>query len=151
MEHQDMYHYTECGLQDVYLVNGFTIDEEGIVFIENIHGLHKAIGQKLIFTPDRLKGDEIRFIRHYMDWSQQSMGKLLGVSHQTVLRWEQGHVPINETADHYVRGLFYEILSDNARFVDIVNDIADLDSKMGETSDWLFTHQQENSQWKVAA
>jgi hypothetical protein len=45
------YHYTECGLDNIYLLNGFKItktndgDEE--LFIHDIYGLHKAISNIL--------------------------------------------------------------------------------------------------------
>ena len=62
MEH---YHYTECGLDNVYLANGYEMKETPsgrLVSIHNIHDLHHAIGKALVFKPGVLIGSEIRFI-----------------------------------------------------------------------------------------
>ena len=47
----EIYHYTECGLDGVYLVNGFDFVNGASgrrVVIKDIDGLHAAIGRKLI-------------------------------------------------------------------------------------------------------
>ena len=55
------YHYTECGLNNIYLLNGFTINQlengDKEVFIHDIHGLHKTIGMALIFKGGLLSGN----------------------------------------------------------------------------------------------
>ncbi len=47
------YHYTECGLNNIYLINGFKInklqDGNEEIFIQDLHGLHKAIGNSFLF------------------------------------------------------------------------------------------------------
>jgi hypothetical protein len=46
-------HYTACGLDNVYLLNGFkreTIDGEEYVTVEDLDGLWKAIGLHLVTT-----------------------------------------------------------------------------------------------------
>lgn len=56
------YHYTECGLKNVYLLNGFNTIEtpQGkAVSIHDIFGLHRAIGILIITTQKDLTGDEI--------------------------------------------------------------------------------------------
>ena len=78
------YHYTECGLDNIYLVNGVKItktksgDEE--IFIHDIHGLHKAIGMILVSKRGFLSGKEIKFIRSTLDLSQTTLAKILGCS-----------------------------------------------------------------------
>ena len=57
------YHYTESGLDNVYLVNGFTYVDRPDgreVVIEDIDGLHRAIGEFLITNRKNLSGKEIR-------------------------------------------------------------------------------------------
>lgn len=130
------YHYTECGLENIYLVNGFKItkfkngDEE--IFIHDIHGLHRAIGMILVSKAGLLLGDEIKFIRTTLDLSQTGLAKLLGLSdHQSVLAWEKNKYPIPKTADHLLRAIFFGYLNvEESRLIyDKINEIADLDAK----------------------
>lgn len=68
------YHYTECGLDYVYLLNGYTerITPYGkAVSITAVEQLHKIIGEAIISSPEPLSGAEIRFLRHELDWSQK--------------------------------------------------------------------------------
>ena len=46
-----MYHYTESGLSNVYLKNGFTVEEvdgESYSSIDDIDGLHQAIAEIVV-------------------------------------------------------------------------------------------------------
>ena len=125
------YHYTECGLDNIYLVNGFDIDSEGNLTINDIHGLHKAIGRLLVTKPDLLSGKEIRFIRHTLDLSQTSLAKILGVSYQSVLRWETEKGTIQRTEDLFLKTLFLVYLNNSKGKViyDKINELADLDAE----------------------
>jgi DNA-binding transcriptional regulator YiaG len=128
------YHYTECGLDNIYLVNGVTItklksgDEE--IFIHDIHGLHKAIGMILVSKRGFLSGKEIKFIRSTLDLSQTTLAKILGCSYQTVLLWEKEKSIISKTADHLLRAIFFSYLNvEGGRAVyDKINEISDLDA-----------------------
>src|SRR3569833_342382 len=58
-------HYTACGLDDVYLVNGFareTVDGEQFTTIENMDGLWKAIAHHLVTKKKVLAPKEIRIL-----------------------------------------------------------------------------------------
>ena len=82
------YQYTESGLHNIYLVNGFEFVEDRLR-IHDLFGLHRAIGQWLVSTRKNLSGGEIRFLRHELEMSHASLARLLGVSEQSVLRWEK--------------------------------------------------------------
>ncbi len=133
------YHYTESGLDNIYLVNGFKItktnsgDEE--IFIHDIHGLHKAIGMILISKHGLLSGKEIKFIRSMLDLSQTTLAKILGCSYQTVLLWEKDKGAISKTADHLLRAFFFAYLDvESSRAIyDKINEIADLDADTVES------------------
>ena len=75
-----MYHYTESGLLNVWLKNGYQeIDTPygAAVHIENVEALHTAIAEMLIEQPF-LSGREFKFLRTLMDMTQmRKMGKLL--------------------------------------------------------------------------
>jgi DNA-binding transcriptional regulator YiaG len=102
-------HYTACGLDDVYLVNGFTreqIDGEDAVTIEDMDGLWKAIGLALVRERKALAPKEVRFLRHHMDLTQAELGAKLRVTDQTVARWEKGETPLPGPEDLLLRVRF---------------------------------------------
>ncbi len=103
-------HYTACGLDDVYLVNGFTcetVDGEEYVTIADLDGLWKAIGLHLVTTRKILAPKEIKFLRDHANMTQAQLGTLLRVSDQTVARWEKGETKlVPGPADFMLRVLF---------------------------------------------
>ena len=124
------YHYTESGLTNVWLANGFTIREtkcgEG-VSIHDVDGLHRAIAQALANKP-RLTGAQVRFLRKEMGMSQRGLGELLGVTDQSVALWERkGRLP--KTADRLLRLIYVEHDKGNAPIVSFIQRINDLDQQ----------------------
>jgi DNA-binding transcriptional regulator YiaG len=105
----DPLHYTACGLDNVYLLNGFkreTINGEEYITIEDLEGLWKAIGLHLVTTRKALAPKEIRFLRQQMDLTQAELGARLRVSDQTVARWEKNECEMPGPADLMLRVLF---------------------------------------------
>ena len=85
-------HYTSCGLDNVYLLNGYSVvkTRRGIVTrIEDPQGLHVAIGACLVRQKKGLTGKELRFLRHELGLSQPALATLLGESAQSVARREK--------------------------------------------------------------
>src|ERR1700738_5263066 len=79
---ETMYHYRECGLPNVYLVNGYRETETPYgrgVSIEDVEGLHMAIAQALVEEKPSLTGPEVRFIRKLLELTQTQLAQLLGV------------------------------------------------------------------------
>ena len=71
------YHYTQCGLDNVWLTNGYEITETPYgksLSIDDVEGLHTAITQALIDIARPLTGDELRFLRIHLDLSQKALG-----------------------------------------------------------------------------
>lgn len=149
------YHYTECGLDNVYLVNGVEItkakDGSEEIFIHDIHGLHKLIGKTLVFKRGLLIGNEIKFIRTTLDLSQTSLGRLLGLDYQTVLGWEKNKTPISKTADHLLKIIFFSYLNKEEDYTvyDKINEIADLDAE--EVGIRNIELQEVGDEWRLAA
>jgi putative transcriptional regulator len=107
----EAYHYTESGLDNVYLASGYEfVDGPGgrYVKITDIDGLHAAIGRTLVTEKKNLSGREIRFLRQEMLMSQATLAKLLEVAEQTVLRWEKGKADIPKPAETLIRLLYRE-------------------------------------------
>lgn len=85
------YHYTMCGLDYVYLLDGFrehkTEYGEG-VSIERADSLDRAIAAMVIASQSRIRGQEVRFLRSLVHQSQTELANNLGLRRLTVARWE---------------------------------------------------------------
>lgn len=151
------YHYTECGLDNIYLVNGFEITKldngDERIFIHDINGLHKLIGNILVFKRGLLIGNEIKFIRTTLDLSQTALGKLLGLDYQTILGWEKDKTPISKTADRFLRIIFFSYLhsEENEAIYEKINEIADLDAENVEKSMQKIELKEIGDEWKLVA
>jgi putative zinc finger/helix-turn-helix YgiT family protein len=63
------------------------------VEIQNIEGLHAAIATALAQKPARLTAGEIRWLRTHLGYSSVDFAELMGVSAETVSRWERVDAP----------------------------------------------------------
>ncbi len=87
------YHYVASGLNNIFLLNGVseTMTDYGpMVHIENINGLHCAIGLHIVERSEPMSGPEFRFLRKQMGLSQSELAKLFGVTDQTIANYEKG-------------------------------------------------------------
>lgn len=107
--HKGKYHYTESGLQNVWLV-GVEIFEcdcgENFAFIPCVQELHKLIAQILLKQENQLSGREIRFLRKHMGMKSKDFATELGVRPVTISRWESGDYSPSKSVDKFIR-LFY--------------------------------------------
>jgi putative transcriptional regulator len=129
----DQYQYTESGLDTVYLLNGYEIvkSSKGTgVKIQDVDGLHIAIGRALIENKKKLSGSEFRFLRTELLMSQSALARLLHVKELTIARWEKGQTKIPVTADATVRLLYREHIGGNQGISDILRSIADLEDRI---------------------
>ncbi len=128
-----MYHYTEVGLQNVWLANGYHVKKTPYgkaISIENADGLHRAIGRALA-RKSCLTGAEFRFLRKELDLSQHRLADLLGTTEQTVALWEKrGKIP--KTADRMFRAIYLEAVDGNVKLKEMIERAADLDRKPEE-------------------
>ncbi len=141
------YHYTECGLDNVYLINGFTLND-GELFIQDIHGLHRAIAHSLLTLPRKLKGREVRFVRHYLDLSQKCLGEILGSDYQSILRWESNKNKITNSADKLLRVYLSEFLDEKSNAKQLLDHLAHLDNQRADDNLEL---QRKKNEWQEAA
>ena len=145
------YHYTESGLDTVFLTNGFRfVNSQGgqQVIIEDIEGLHLAIGFALATQKQRLSGKEIRFLRTELLLSQASLAKILGVKDLTVIRWEKDSPPISHSNEAALRSMFLNSVGKDEPIRVLLERLADLEDDM----DMCFTlERSENSQetWEL--
>jgi len=74
-------HYTDCGLDDVYLVSGYRIEQTPsgqVLTITNVEQLHRVIGCQLAKQKRALSGKELRFLRKQINLTQSELGKFIG-------------------------------------------------------------------------
>jgi len=104
-----MLHYTDGGLKNVWLQNGFEIRKTPYgkgVAIHDVDGLTTAICLALTNKSSLLTGLEFRYMRSSgMLLSQAGLASMMGVDAQTVARWEK-HGRLPKWADKLVRVLF---------------------------------------------
>jgi putative transcriptional regulator len=156
MNHNDQYHYVECGLPEIYLKGGFTIendDEFGqCLTIFNVEGLHRAIGEDIISMRRPLTGSEIRFLRKELDLSQKRLGGILGVEGQTVARWEKGENPIPQGHDLLLRKFYSEtMLGDGKKIGEFIRQITELDCEIEMIKHRIFEASQQHDWHPQAA
>jgi DNA-binding transcriptional regulator YiaG len=143
-----MYHYTESGLQNVYLSNGFKSRKVAggvAVAIVDADGLHQAIGRN-IASKGYMTGAEFRFLRKELDFSQGRFGALIGASEEAVSLWERrGRVP--KSACRLMQALYLETVDGNVRVKELIERLANLDR---EHQDRVIFEDTENG-WREAA
>jgi DNA-binding transcriptional regulator YiaG len=103
------FHYTQCGLDDIYLLNGYergAYEGKPWFSVKDIDGLHRAIGLALVTNRKTLSPKEWRFLRKQLDMTQVDLANELGLSSQQVARYEKGESEIGGPADMVLRILF---------------------------------------------
>ncbi len=148
-----MYHYTESGLPNVYLVNGFTVetlDGEEYTSIDDMNGLHKTIANAIIDSPKPLTNQEFRFLRIEMNVSQKTLGTRFGVTEQTIARYEKGESSIPRTTDAALRSLYMESQQKNNPVSYFLDLLADTEAKAAAQSIQLKLEEVDDH-WAVAA
>lgn len=143
----ETYHYTESGLDNIHLVNGFEMDG-GRLRIQDIDGLHRAIGRWLVSTRKELSGGEARFLRHELELSQSMLSVLLGVTERTVIRWENDRNGMkigNPTADRTLRLLYIEKALGKSGVSEALEHIANLEDQMDRLVEFSYC---EDNEWR---
>ena len=123
-----MYHYTESGLQNVWLTNGYKVKKTtagNAVAIVDADGLHQTIG-RAIARKGYMTGSDLRFLRKELDLSQTRFGSLVGSSEESVSLWERrGRVP--KSASRLMQAIYLESIDGNVKLKELIERLAELD------------------------
>ncbi|MFL6215825.1 MAG: type II TA system antitoxin MqsA family protein [Blastocatellia bacterium] len=110
------YHYTECGLDNVYLENielrvcascGTATPR-----IRRLLDLHATIARAVALKPGPLNGAEVRFLRKHLSLKAREWATLLRIDQATLSRWENGTQQIGPQADTLIRLLYLRVFEE---------------------------------------
>ncbi len=103
---RENYRYTECGLSSVVLQDIFVFHCKcGSIVpeIPAIDGLHVNLMCDLLRKDSLLSGEEIRFLRKMAGLTATDLAKTIGITKETVSRWENGKTDISGESDRLLR------------------------------------------------
>lgn len=142
--------YPDCGLDDVYLLNGYEIVEtthgKGLT-VKDTDGLRAAIARSLATRKKVLSGKEVRFLRKEMDLTQSELGRLVGLDAQSVARWEKEQVCAKKRPAELLLRVIYLAKADNKIDVEaILKELDELDAPLNEKQ----VFKETDDGWRVA-
>jgi DNA-binding transcriptional regulator YiaG len=150
-----MYHYTRCGLDNVWLVNGYHVEDLGeygqSTVVENVEQLERVIACDLVNLDRPLTGQEFRFLRVMLDLSQTAVGRFMGKDYQSVGRWEaKERRPVPRFADVAIRQRYLESIGERPMFTQIEDRLAEIASTAPIKSDLTFEEEADGN-WHAKA
>jgi len=143
-----MYHYTDGGLKNVWLQNGFELRStpygKGIA-IHDVDGLTKAICLALAAKASPLNGIEFRYIRSGgMLLSQAGLGAMMGSDAQSVARWEK-HGRLPKWTDKMIRVLYLAHADGDQTVSSVVSRIATVERLINQK---IVVREVRNKGWR---
>ena len=123
-----MYHYTESGMNNVWLTNGYrtrkTPDGDAVAIVDLVE-LHSVIGLALCERA-YMTGAQFRFLRKELDLSQVRVSSLMGASEESVSLWERkGRIP--KHAMRFMQAMYLEAIHGSVKFKNLLEELADMD------------------------
>jgi putative transcriptional regulator len=120
------------------------------VQIENIEGLHRAIGYWLVHDKKNLTGKEFRFLRNEMNLTQQNVAALLNTDVQNIGRWEREEAEkVPGPAQVVIRLMYDEQVNGKKAIIEPLRHLAELQEPFGENDEVKFASGPGG--WSVAA
>jgi transcriptional regulator with XRE-family HTH domain len=151
---REPHHYRACGLDDVYLLNGFTVEETDYgrgVSVHNEEDLHRAIGLRVISDKKPVSAREFRFLRKQMGFTQEQLGKRLRVDAQTVARYEKDQTAIPGSTDAVMRFLYAVYLIPEQQRMEVLKELAEELEDRESNSGRAMYFRQTNHGWDQGA
>lgn len=138
----ELYHYTESGLPNVYLVNVdvYRCEQCGIevASIPYPRELHLLIVTDTLRKPSPMTGDEFRFIRKTLMMQPKEFADLLAVETQAILDWQKAKT-LNRQSDSLVRFVVAKVLGQQGEVEERVD--TPMPAEIIE-DDWATTHRE---------
>ncbi|RDH88328.1 MAG: transcriptional regulator [endosymbiont of Seepiophila jonesi] len=150
---EKLYQYTGCGLDYIYLTNGYDIKKtpfgEGVT-IHDLDGLHCAIATDLVDDRPNWTGAELRFIRKELGFTQQILGEFVSRDAQTVALWEKDKQPVPEEACNIIRGIYKSRIEGNVEFEKMIERINELDRQINDAEERMTAYKADSTGWHTA-
>lgn len=108
-ESQEIYHYIESGLDNIYLKDICVYRCKCGEFFPSIHNiidLHTIIGQRIINKSSALNGKEITFLRKNVGLNAKIFAEYVGIDKSTLSRWENNQQKLAKTNDRLIRLIY---------------------------------------------
>jgi putative zinc finger/helix-turn-helix YgiT family protein len=104
---KENYQYTESGLDNVIL-QGVEVRRcpkcgSWEVVLPRLAELHRTLARAVATGSSPLRPQEIRFLRKYLGYSGADFARAIGVSPETLSRWENGKAEPNRMVDLLLR------------------------------------------------
>ena len=111
------HHYTESGLDNVYLKDWPAIKKEDDVLplLHNPAVMERPILYTLIGQSEALNDAEIQYLRKHIGYHTRELADLLGVEQQDVCRWENGRAQIPKREEFHLRMLAFALAENTHR------------------------------------
>ena len=146
------YHYVQCGLNNVWLLNGFTIEDspygEGVSIVD-IEGLHACIARTLCDKPLPLSGREFKFLRRELDLSQKRIGEILGCTDRSI-RGLENKEEVAEPSNSLIRHIYLESIDPNSKYLELFESLRASDVIENAVAERLELAPDDNGSWVVA-
>lgn len=149
------YHYKECGLDYVYLENGYTEHEtpygKGVSF-DDVDAMNNGIAKIIIQHKSHLQGQDVKFLRSVINMSQTRFGHMIGVSRASIASVEAEPLKdVSKPMDKLARIFALEYIDDQKvrALIDRLGDIDDAQDNE-EISKMMCVHYNEPD-WELCA
>lgn len=102
----DRYHFREC-LDGVWLHGGLwkysCSCSARAISINRVGQLHEAIGRYVATSKQRLRPQDVTFLRSNMDMTGRQLARMMGRTAETVSRWEHGKINMDPSSERLLR------------------------------------------------
>jgi DNA-binding transcriptional regulator YiaG len=85
----EILHCAECGNEEV--------------IIPRMNDLMRLLALAVVSRPSRLEGEDVRFLRKYLNMTQAQLAELLDVHKTNLSKWENNEDKIGEQSDRLIR------------------------------------------------
>lgn len=156
----DLYHYLECGLDYIYLVNTWTgpevdsnrekaIDADTRLILE-ADALHHEIAKAIILSPRSLRGHDLLFLRTQLDLNASEYCEMVGVQRLKLLEWEGSSEAVPKYADTCARLIYAAGCSDGELGQRVVRMLRNERPTEGTTMPHMIAFERSSGAWRVA-